>query len=115
VGVTHGALEASIMQFSIAHYGSVFSTRSRGARVLADLRERARADGATCVVVDFAGVRNASYSFADEFVGTLMSDAQHGVLDFTVALENASPQVQRVLDRSLSNRGINISPRAVPA
>ncbi len=81
--------------------------------MLKDLKVSAEREHSTEVVVDCAGVRSVSYSFADEFIGALMSDVQDGVLAFSVVIENASPDVERIVRRSLRNRGSSLV--ALPA
>ncbi|MEA2372633.1 MAG: hypothetical protein QOH12_3027 [Solirubrobacteraceae bacterium] len=62
------------LRYKLVEQGSVFSTRSRGVRMLTDLESRvSEAQGP--IVLDFEGVKHVSYSFADEFVGKLMQRA----------------------------------------
>jgi anti-anti-sigma regulatory factor len=90
------------MLYRLADHGLVFSTRDRGARMLADLRETA---GASTATIDFADVRSLSYSFVDEFVGQLIQDAfASGDLP---TLVNLPPAVARTIERSLRRRGLD--------
>lgn len=86
------------MDYKLTKYGSVFSTRSKGARMLAELK-------ATPEVVDFRGVRSVSYSWADEFVGKLYQRA-HDRGAAVPAIANAEHAVLSVINFSLNNRGL---------
>jgi hypothetical protein len=90
------------MRYRLADHGLVFSTRDRGARILADLREKT-ASVAT-VAIDFSDVRSVSYSFVDEFIGELM---QHAPETEAVTLVNVPPSAARTIERSLRRRGID--------
>lgn len=91
------------MRYRLADKGRVFSTRERGARVLADLEAEFGRTHSEPVTIDFAGVVSISYSFADEFVGELNDRAAAGRLP-RPQLENVDPRLQRVIDRSLRTR-----------
>jgi hypothetical protein len=71
------------LRFRVAEHGSVFSTRGRAR----DAREQllTQLSGEQTIELDFDGVRSFSYSFADEFLGKLLSEL------------DASVQVVRVL------------------
>jgi hypothetical protein len=90
--------------YRLANQGRVLSTRERGVRVLADLRAQIT-DADEPVVIDFAGVLHASYSFIDEFIGALTEDAEsmHAPVP---RLANVPPSVKRVVDRTLRTRGL---------
>lgn len=62
------------------------------------------AAGAGVVVLDFADVLSISYSFADEFVGSLRALENRGDLPFGITVANASDEVARVVDRAVANR-----------
>lgn len=87
------------MHLRLADHGTVFATRARATRMLADLP----ADPSS---IDFAGVRSLSYSFADEFVGKLLQRAHdHGeALAELVNLDE--PDVREPVEFSLTNRGL---------
>jgi hypothetical protein len=87
----------------LAEEGSAFSTRARGARLLADIEERALASAGESIVLDFEGVNHVSYSFADAFVGKLVQHARDtgGTLP---AIENATPGVLEIIDLNLNSR-----------
>jgi anti-anti-sigma regulatory factor len=55
-------------------------------------------------VIDFTSVRSVSYSFADEFIGTLM---QTTAVDDRPAIAAVEPLVARTIERSLQRRGID--------
>ncbi len=92
------------MRYRLADHGLVFSTRDRGARILADLRKQT-GDGCalSSVEIDFTGIRSLSYSFVDECIGELMQQAE----DATPTLVNVPPSVARTIERSLRRRGID--------
>ena len=91
------------MQYRLADHGLVFSTRDRGARMLADLREQVGSAPMESVVIDFGGVRSVSYSFVDEFIGELMQSAGSSV----PTLVNVPAFAARTIERSLHRRGVN--------
>ena len=93
------------MRYCLADYGLVFSTRDRGARTLADLREKMA--GARTVVIDFSNVRGLSYSFVDEFIWQLMQDvAASGATQPVLA--NVPPSAARTIERSLRRRRVDV-------
>jgi hypothetical protein len=96
-------LEAT-MQYRLADHGLVFSTRDRGARMLADIREE-RGDSTMSMTIDFSGVRSLSYSFVDEFLGEMLQDA--AAHQAHPVLTNVPPAVSRTIERSLRRRGLD--------
>lgn len=93
------------MRFLLAERGTVFSTRERGARMLAELEETlADVDD---LIVDLRGVRSLSYSFADEFIGPLVS---RGRTDehLTVRIANANGLALMAIKKSLRHRIDNL-------
>ena len=97
--------EEAAMRYCLADYGLVFSTRDRGARTLADLREKMA--GARTVVIDFSNVRGLSYSFVDEFIWQLMQDvAASGATQPVLA--NVPPSAARTIERSLRRRRVDV-------
>jgi hypothetical protein len=72
--------------------------------MLADLREKARGIPLETVRIDFGGVRSASYSFVDEFIGELVQNAG------TKAPRciNVSPAAARTIEESLRRRGLDV-------
>lgn len=93
------------MVFPLAPHGQVFSTRPLGAELLREVESRA--SGQTVIEIDFTGVRQVSYSFADEFAGALMERATLGQLSGRVRLANVPPKVARVIEGSLRRRGVS--------
>lgn len=82
--------------------GRTFSTRPRGADMrVALLRE---AGAAESVELDFSRVLSVSYSFADEFFGSLSASQASGELPFALTVVGASDEVARVLERAATNR-----------
>jgi len=91
------------MDYRLADFSLVFSTRDRGARMRADLLERMNAAPGDRHVIDFDGVLSASYSFIDEFLGALIQQ----VGDSAPEIANVPPAVARTIERSLTRRGLD--------
>lgn len=98
--------QEAAMRYRLADHGLVFSTRDRGSRVLADLREKMGNAPDVQVQIDFAGIRSVSYSFVDEFVGELMQaiDAADAIVP---AFVNVPASAVRTIERSLRRRGVD--------
>jgi anti-anti-sigma regulatory factor len=96
------------MRFAMADRGSVFSTRDRAIRVLAELEhEEAIAADRRHLILDFANVSHVSDSFADEFVGTVVSQRRSvGLPD--PRIEGTIPFVKKVIDRTLELRELEL-------
>lgn len=93
-------LGGSRMNFRLAEYGEVFSTRPRGLDLRRQLSAQLSAD--ETVSVSFESVRKVSQSFSDEFLGALVSEI--GPERVRIEAEMA-PAVERVLCRVLRRRG----------
>jgi STAS-like domain of unknown function (DUF4325) len=91
------------MQYRLADYSRVLSTRVRGARMRSELLEKIAAAPTGTVIIDLDGVLNASYSFVDEFFGKLAQTLGEGFPE----LVNVPPVVARTIDRSLRRRGVD--------
>ena len=89
------------MEFRLADYGLVFSTRDRGKDMLRDLHSWRGSTPVDDITIDFAGVRSSSYSFVDEFVGELFESA-------SPRLVHVPPSAARSIERSFRLRGIDI-------
>ncbi len=89
------------LHIRVADDGRTFSTRPRAA-LLGD-RVVQGAPGED-IELDFAAVLSVSYSFADELLATLASDA---ACELGVRLINASPEVHRVFSRAAERRSID--------
>jgi anti-anti-sigma regulatory factor len=89
--------DAMALMFTLSDFGQTFATRERGA----ELREQLLGQVADHdeIVVDFAGVTNVSYSFADEFLAKLCVEA--GV---PVRRTSVTPQIARIADRAVERR-----------
>lgn len=99
------------MDFQLADFGSVFSTRLRGRDVREELEKRLTPGDS--VAISFESVVKVSQSFSDEFLGALLSDL--GPERVHVEGEMA-PAVERVLTRALRRRGFaNVDGFAVAA
>ncbi len=90
------------MEFRLADHGLVLLTRVRGEAIRDELLA-GLAPGET-VVIDFGEVRDASYSFLDEFVGELAAR-----LDPSLELVNVPQKVSETIAESLRNRGLDQS------
>jgi STAS-like domain of unknown function (DUF4325) len=63
------------LRYSLSEHGRAFATRGRASELRDELLAQAAGDD---VVLDFAGVTNVTYSFADELLGKLIAeDAVH--------------------------------------
>lgn len=93
------------MHYRLADHGLVFSSRDRGARMLRELRASAVEAPPESLTIDFTGVRSMSYSFTDEFVGAMVQDAV--ATGAPPLLVNPTPKVARLIERSLTRRGLN--------
>jgi hypothetical protein len=85
------------LMFRVSDHGHAFATRERGAELRRVLLEEAV--GHAEVVVDFNGVANVSYSFADEFVGKLCEAAP-----LRVTQRNLSQRVANIVERAVARR-----------
>ncbi len=85
------------LHFTLNEFGRAFATRGRGT----ELREQllARAGDQDHVIVDFAGVTNVSYSFADEFAGKLAAESGRRVESV-----NMAPSVARTVESAVDRR-----------
>jgi hypothetical protein len=84
--------------FSLKEFGRAFATRGRGEELRLELL--ARSTGEDVAIIDFAEVTNVSYSFADEFLGVLVSDHD---LPRVEPINMTSP-VDRAIQRAMSRR-----------
>jgi hypothetical protein len=83
------------LSYILKDFGTSFATRDRGR----ELRESLQSDlSGHHVILDFAGVTNLSYSFADEFMGKLSADGVD--LEFI----NMAPAVERSVQRAVGRR-----------
>jgi hypothetical protein len=96
------------MYMRLADHGHAFSTRPRGAALLAEFE--AQAASSSEVVIDFEDVLTISYSFTDEFVGALLERAAQKTYTFDVRLEHVPDQFRPVILKSLAARGLAVDP-----
>ena len=90
------------MEFRLADHGLILLTRVRGEAIRDELL--AELEAGETVVIDFGEVRNASYSFLDEFVGELVAR-----LDPCPELVNVPQKIGETIAESLHNRGLDPS------
>jgi hypothetical protein len=89
------------LTFQVNEFGHTFATRERGDVLRRRLLEQCK--GHDVVIVDFDGVTNVSYSFADEFLGKLYAEGS-----IQVERRNLSARVQDVVDRAVSRRAEDV-------
>jgi anti-anti-sigma regulatory factor len=82
--------------FVLSNFGQRFATRERALQIREELAREAHGRE---VVIDFAGVTNVSYSFADEFLGKLYAESSVGV-----RVKNLSPQLATIANRAVERR-----------
>lgn len=93
-------------RYALADHGRTLATRPLGAQLRSDVVKKAAEDRA--VVLDFNGIRSASHSFADEFVARLAEEVAIGDLDFDLAICDTSPEVERVVQKALERRQVEL-------
>jgi hypothetical protein len=86
------------LMFILSDFGQTFATRERAAQLREELMDKA-VDHEE-VIVDFDGVTNVSYSFADEFLGKLCADTT-----LRVQPKNLAPRVALIANRAVARRG----------
>ncbi len=85
------------LQFRLIEFGRSFATRGRGEELRKELI--ARVEDEDVAILDFSGVTNVSYSFADEFVGKLAAERTP-----RVESANMSAEVARSVERAVARR-----------
>jgi hypothetical protein len=90
------------MEYRLAEFGRVFSTRDKGAATLADFRRKLGETHVESATIDFDDVLSVSYSFVDEFIGELVE-----VAGIAPRLVNVSPATMSTIERSLRTRGLS--------
>jgi hypothetical protein len=85
--------------FSLREFGQAFATRGRGEELRNEFL--ARSAGQEVTKIDFTDVTNVSYSFADEFLGVLVSSTRDAP---RVELVNMAESVERVVTQAMSRR-----------
>lgn len=98
------------MMYQLANQGSVFATRPRARQVLADLHEQLDPLSGPALELDFEGVRDVSYSFADELVGTLVQRACDAEVEIPI-LVNVAPEVLATIRLNLDTRELPLRER----
>lgn len=91
------------MRYRMAEHGSVFSTRDRGSRLLADLESAYNRDGS--LIIDFEGVLSMTHSFADQFLGELLIRGARGEIP-QPQLVNLDSVPRRAVERCAEVRGV---------
>jgi hypothetical protein len=101
-------------RYLLVRHGQAFSTRARGEEIRAEIEQMAAASSE--VLIDFAGVRSVSYSFADEAIGVIVSEHLAQSSRPRPVVIGLTAQAQRVLLGSLAQRGVSeeISRQLVP-
>ena len=83
--------------FRVGEHGYSFATRGRGAELRNEVVARTAENQA--VILDFDGVTNVSYSFADEFVGKLSSDRPSHLVELANMTDTVGDTVRRAQER----------------
>ena len=91
--------------YALAERGKTLATRPLGSQLREELVGSAVDDE---VVLDFTDVLATSHSFADEFVACLAEEVENGAWNFTLAIHGASPDVERVIQKALERRGLDV-------
>ena len=97
------------MRYRLADHGRVFSSRDRGARLLADFVSVYDQHDGSSIIIDFEGVMSMTHSFADEFVGELLVRGERGDIP-APTLENLEPIPARAVERCARVRGVEWQP-----
>jgi hypothetical protein len=94
------------MLYEVARFGAFLATRDSGAKLREDVeRQLKRAPSVDAITISFAGVEAVTVSFADEFVGRLISERASGDLpDVAIALADMNADVEEALDVCLERR-----------
>lgn len=92
--------------YALAERGKTLATRPLGSQMRDDLVRTVV--GEDEVVLDFTGVIGTSHSFADEFVACLAEEMRNGDLSFSLAIHGVSPDVERVVQKALDRRGLDV-------
>ena len=85
------------LNFRLGDRGQAFATRGKGQELRAEALQQLGTE--QVLVLDFRGVTNVTYSFADEFIGKLTADAR-----IRVDLVNVDERVDRVVSRAVERR-----------
>lgn len=96
------------MRFEVSPYGSYLATRDTGAKVRDELeRDLRRVAAGTTVEVSFADVKAVTISFADEFLGKLITERSTGLLsDVALVLTKLNDEVREALQVCLERRDV---------
>jgi hypothetical protein len=88
------------LTFRLREFGHAFATRGRGKEVRSELLARLKDE--TVVRIDFADVTNVSYSFADEFLGVMLTEASADAP--AVEFVNMDAAIDRVVHDAVGRR-----------
>jgi hypothetical protein len=96
------------MRYDLAKLGTTFATRARGTSIRAEIDVLAsQAAVGETIIINFDGVQLVSFSFADEFIGVLLSSRTVGSIEgHAVYLANLNEDVLVPIERSLERRGL---------
>lgn len=96
----------AVVRVEVHRFGAFLSTRSTGAKIRDELELAVRSARAQEIEIDFSGVEAVTISFADEFIGRLMSARAAGDLgDPTVVVVGLNDEVEEALSICLERRG----------
>jgi imidazolonepropionase-like amidohydrolase len=92
--------------YALAERGKTLATRQFGSQLRDELMHSVGDQSE--VVLDFTDVLSTSHSFADEFVACLAEEVRAGKLSLQLHVEGASPDVERVIQKALERRGLEV-------
>lgn len=91
------------MHVVLLEKGTSLVSRARGAAVREQVLRLG--GGSEPIVLDFAGVRRASYSFVDELVGNLVTMQRRGAIAGPVEVVNTGDMIRFHVEGCLARRG----------
>ena len=94
--------------FSLKNISRSFATRAKGQEVTQCVGAIMEASHPKILLVDWNGVRAASPSFVDEFIGGLQSIAQTETCKSQISFTGVAPSIATLLDLVLGRRSFQI-------
>ena len=93
------------LRVDVRRFGSYLSTRATAERLRNEVEQEIRSTGAYTVAIDFTDVEAITISFADEFIGRLMTTRAAGDLgEPTITIIGLNDEVEEALDICLQRR-----------
>ena len=96
--------------FELSEFGRAFATREKGKAVFESFQGMldGQPAGQTEAIVDWRGVKAASPSFIDEFVGLVCSDEGNSLLSEGIIFTGSKPYTTELIDTILRRRGCEL-------